>query len=215
MARIIKVTSTTASAPKIMNPAKKSAGTTNPFKYSNFEGNTLQFADVFEGFQPQKETNAMKVIATSVAGSMHKFRTNITEPVVNFVKSVYSDITGAWDYAKNTNVSDLAAVKSLNSLMTKEISIPGTRTIDKILHKPITLPKIKPIGETLNAWKESVSASWEVLNTDVTDLGKTIGTKWDTLVERVSVKKLSSETPVSELEQTWKEELVNEYKGVA
>ena len=214
MARIIKVTSTTASAPKIMNPVKKSAGTTNPFKYSNFEGNTLQFADVFEGFQPQKETNALKVIASSVAGSMNKFHSKV-ESVVNFAKRIGSEIQSAWDYAKNTNVSDLTAVKSWNSLMNKEISIPGTRTIDKLLHKPINLPKIKPIGESVNALKESISASWKVLNTDVTDLGKSIGTKWDTLVERVSVKKLSSETPVSELEKTWKEEIVHEFEGVA
>ena len=213
MARIIKVASTTASAPKIFNPAKKNAGTTNPFKYSNFEGNTLQFADVFEGFQPQKETNALKVIATSVAGSMHKFN-DAKESVVNFVKRVGSEIAGAWEYAKNTKVSDLSVVKSFNSLMKKEISIPGTRTIDKVLHKPITLPKIKPIGESVNLIKEKVSKGWEIFNTDVTDLGSVIGTKWDTLIEKAKTKKLSSETPVAELEQLWKEEAVNEVKGV-
>ena len=38
---------------KIANPFKtsRSMSTPNPFKYSNFEGNTLPFADVFEGFE--------------------------------------------------------------------------------------------------------------------------------------------------------------------
>ena len=39
---------------KIANPFKTTRKSdTNPFKYSNFEGNTLQFADVFEGFEPK------------------------------------------------------------------------------------------------------------------------------------------------------------------
>ena len=47
---------------KCANPFKTSRNsTTNPFQNVNFEGNTLQFADVFEGFQP-KNTSKLKMI---------------------------------------------------------------------------------------------------------------------------------------------------------
>ena len=55
MAKIIKVGSQSITPNKIANPFRTSRNsTTNPFKYSNFEGNTLQFADVFEGFESKK-----------------------------------------------------------------------------------------------------------------------------------------------------------------
>ena len=73
---------------KCANPFKTSRNsTTNPFQNVNFEGNTLQFADVFEGFQP-KNTSKLKMITSSVAGSMTKLRNSITEPIVNFVKRI-------------------------------------------------------------------------------------------------------------------------------
>ena len=45
---------------KIANPFKTSRNITtpNPFKYSNFEGNSLPFADVFDGFE-QKKVNKL------------------------------------------------------------------------------------------------------------------------------------------------------------
>ena len=52
MAKIIKVGSQKITPNKIANPFRTSRNsTTNPFKYSNFQGNTLPFeyADVFGG----------------------------------------------------------------------------------------------------------------------------------------------------------------------
>ena len=106
MAKIIKVAPATHT-PSVANPFRTSRNsTTNPFKYSNFEGNTLQFADVFEGFEPKK-VNKLKMIASSVAGSMNKIKSSITEPIAQFVGRVRSGISSAWDYAKNTNISDI------------------------------------------------------------------------------------------------------------
>ena len=73
---------------KLANPFKTARKSdTNPFKYSNFEGNTLQFADVFEGFEP-KQINKLKMITSSVMGSLTKVRNGITEPIVHFVNKV-------------------------------------------------------------------------------------------------------------------------------
>ena len=63
MAKIIKIGSmNTTLTSKTANLAKTSrqGNITNPFKFSNFEGNTLQFADVFEGFEPKKQ-NKLKI----------------------------------------------------------------------------------------------------------------------------------------------------------
>ena len=63
---------------KIANPFKtsRSMSTPNPCKYSNFEGNTLPFADVFEGFE-NKNVSKIRMISSSVMGSMTKFRSSI------------------------------------------------------------------------------------------------------------------------------------------
>ena len=83
MAKIIKVGSQTITPNKIANPFKTTrTSTTNPFKYNNFEGNTLQFADVFEGFKPSFKAapvNKMRMIASSVTGSMNKIKSSIPE----------------------------------------------------------------------------------------------------------------------------------------
>ena len=90
MAKIIKVASST-STPRIANQFKTSrVSTTNPFKYQNFEGNTLDvsaFADVFEHYS-RKEPHGLKLIASSIAGSMHKIKAGITEPIARFVNRV-------------------------------------------------------------------------------------------------------------------------------
>ena len=107
MAKIIKVASST-STPRIANQLKTSRNsTTNPFKYQSFEGNTLDvsaFADVFES-SAVRETSKIKLIAASVAGSINKIKSSITEPIVNFVNRVCGSISSAWDYAKNTSIS--------------------------------------------------------------------------------------------------------------
>lgn len=188
MAKIIKVASTTVT-PKVNLFRTSRNSATNPFKYSNFEGNTLQFADVFEGFEP-KNTNRIKMIAASVAGRMNKIRTGF-EPIVNFVRRVSGGISDAWTYAKNTKISDIPAVKSLN----------------EVLNRPIELKFVDDISSSISGVKAGISDRFGVLNSEITNLCNGLGDKWNTLISKIHTKKITSDMPVSELENLWKEEI--------
>ena len=194
---------------KSANPFKTSRNsTTNPFQNVNFEGNTLQFADVFEGFQP-KNTSKLKMITSSVAGSMTKLRNSITEPIVNFVKRIGEGLSNAWTYAKNKNVSDLAGVKAINDVMNTDIVDIG-----------------KGLSNSISGIGKGIS---ETLNTDVTDIGKGIGKKMSFLntdvteipvckgiAEKLSAlmskihknnNKITKDTPVEDLKAMWENEI--------
>ena len=134
MAKIIKVGSQKITPNKIANPFRTTrTSTTNPFKYNNFEGNTLQFADVFEGVKPV-QTNKMRMVASSVAGSMNKMKSSITEPIVKFVNKVRENIVA---------FNEIPAVKSFNEVMNRPIEIN------------IKMPNIKNIAvESINNIKE-------------------------------------------------------------
>lgn len=195
MAKIIKVASTTTT-PKTANLFRTSRNsTTNPFKYSNFEGNTLQFADVFEGFEP-KNTSKLKMIAASVAGTMNKIRTGF-EPIINFVNRIGSSITSAWDYAKNTNISDIIPLKSINEFM----------------NKPIEIKLINDISESISGIKTGITDRISVITDNVTNIGKDMGEKWNTLISKINTKKINSDMSVAELEELWKNELALEVGG--
>ena len=195
MAKIIKVASA-ATTPKTANLFRTSRNsTTNPFKYSNFEGNTLQFADVFEGFEP-KNTNKLKMIAASVAGTMNKIRTGF-EPIINFVNRIGSSITSAWDYAKNTNISDIIPLKSINEFM----------------NKPIEIKLINDISESISGIKTGITDRISNITDNVTNIGKDLGEKWNTLISKINTKKINSDMSVAELEELWKNELALEVGG--
>lgn len=192
MAKIIKVGSQNLT-PKIANPFKTSRNsTTNPFKYSNFEGNTLQFADVFEGFEP-KHANKLKMIASSVAGSMNKMRNSITEPIVNFVNRVREGVSSAWDYAKNTNISDVIGVRNIAGAM---------NGISQNLSQ-----KLSSLNSGASALGRGISSKMDFLNRDVMDLGKEMSAKWSALIKQHSHHINPETTSVSELEQLWKNEI--------
>lgn len=195
MAKIIKVTSTT-NTPKTANLFRTSRNsTTNPFKYSNFEGNTLQFADVFEGFEP-KQTSKLRIIAASVAGTMTKIRTGF-EPVINFVNRIGSSISSAWDYAKNTNISDVISLKPM---------------ID-FINKPIEIKLINNLSDSMSGLKTGITDRIGLLTDNVTNIGKDLGEKWNTLISKINTKKINSDMSVAELEQLWKNELALEVGG--
>ena len=170
MAKIIKVGSQnpTFTSQKIkkaspLHTHRNSNEATNPFKFTNFEGNTLQFADVFEGFKPNLKAtpaNKLRMVATSVTGSMSKIKSVIPESIVNFVRKVRSNLSMAWDYAKNTNVSDailaIPGARNLNDNIKRNVQI----TKD-ILNTPIHLPGIDGLKAHLESTKE-------ILNTPIT-----------------------------------------------
>ena len=212
MAKIIKVASST-NTPRIANHFKTSrTSTTNPFKYQNFEGNTLDisaFADVFES-SAVKESSKMKLIAASVAGSMHKMLSSITEPIVNFVNRVCESISSAWHYAANTNISDVGAIKGIGAglknvgeVMNRPINLGG---ISEFMNRPIDMPGSHAIDSALNGIKSHASA----ISGSALDLGKDISTKWNSLISKIhGSKKISANMSVSELEAMWKSEISN------
>jgi len=174
---------------KTANPFKTTRKSdTNPFRYSNFEGNTLQFADVFEGFD-SKEINfkggKQKLITSSVIGSITKWRNSITESITNFVNRVKDSITGAWDYAKNT-----------------EIKIAGIDKIHDILSYDVT----KGLSDSITGIGKRISDKISYLNKDVTEIGQDLSTTWTSLINKINIKttgheKISSDMPVATLKE--------------
>lgn len=192
MAKIIKMGSHNITPTKVANPFKTSRNsTTNPFLSNKFEGSTLVAADIFEGYKAP-ETNKLKMIASSVTGSMNKMRSKITEPIVNFVNRVRTGVSNAWDYAKNTNVSDLAGIKALSEVLNKEIEIPG----------------MKAIENHISGIKEGISSHVNLLGNNLTDLGKNISESWNGLISKIGHNhKINSDLAVADLETLWKHEI--------
>ena len=189
MAKIIKVGSQnpTFTSQKVRKNAsiqtrRNSNEATNPFKFTNFEGNTLQFADVFEGFKPNFKANKMRMVASSVAGSMHKMRTNIAEPIINFVKRVHSGLTSAWDYASTTNFT-VAMSDAANAI--KEAPVIR-QTID-VLNTPIHIPAIDGLSERMASLKGGISSRMEAISHKAVDFGNDISTRWNDLTSKISI----------------------------
>ena len=186
MAKIIKVSPAVTPKRGISQIKTSRSTTTNPFKYSNFEGNTLQFADVFDGFEP-KNVNKLKLIASSVAGSMNKLRTGITEPIKVFANKVKNGVCSAWNYATNTNFSDLPGIKGIS----EKFNAIGEGISGKI----------SGINDGIKSVGKKMYDKTEFLHTDITDIGKMMSTKWNELVEKCSISnsKISANLSVSEL----------------
>ena len=199
MAKIIKVGSQNITPNKIANPFRTSRNsTTNPFKYNNFEGTTLPFelaADVFEGFKPQS-TNKLRMIASSVTGSMTRMKNGITEPIVNFVRRVGEGLSQArdyavqaWDYAKSTPISQVPGIRHMNEAM----SNMGSKISDRIssMHDNVS---------------SRISARIESMTAGITGIGSEMRSQWDAIIAKIpSRTRYTAETPVPELESAWKE----------
>ena len=196
MAEIDKVTGFNQGQ-KIANPFKtsRSMSTPNPFKYSNFEGNTLPFADVFEGFDNENVSfkgasvgNKMRMISSSVMGSMTKFRSSITEPIVNFVNRIGAGLSNAWDYAKNTTVTD--SVKDLGKGISNKVSEMGKNISEKM--PSFNMP-------TINMPSLHISSN-------ISGIGKNLSDKWSNMISKINIPhhdKISSDMSVCELRTMW------------
>ena len=171
MAKIIKV----GSQNPMLTPSKlKKAGSiqthrnsneaTNPFKFTNFEGKTLPFeyADVFQGFK-HKSASILRIIASSVTGSMNKMRSSITEPIINFVHRVSN-----WTLARKDEL----------------MATPFMKKTNEILFTPIELPKFEGINLDISAIKERYNSS--ILNRDIVDIGRSMMEKCNSLVPSIS-----------------------------
>ena len=200
MAKIIKVGSQNITPNKIANPFRTSRNsTTNPFKYNNFEGTTLPFelaADVFEGFKPQS-TNKLRMIASSVTGSMTRMKNGITEPIVNFVKRVGSGISQAWTYAKETPFSQVYGIRHINSAVASMGSKISGKISDGI--------------SGMNSVRENISSRIGYFGKDINEVGQDIigfgrdmRAQWDSIIAKIPSKtRYTASTPVSELESAW------------
>lgn len=177
---------------KSVNPFKTSRNsTTNPFQNVSFEGNTLLSADVFEAFEPKK-VSKLKMISSSVAGSMNKIRSSITEPIVNFVNRIREGVSSAWDYAKN-----------------KEVTIPGMKAISETLNKEIKMPK--KISDSISNMNKQITDRISCFSEGISGFGNNVSERWHSLINSVhsnnEMKKISKDTPVEELEVMLKAEL--------
>lgn len=200
MAKIIKVgsqnptfTSQTKKASSIQTQ-RNSNEATNPFKFTNFEGNTLQFADVFEGFKPNfkaSPANKLRMIASSATGSMTKIKSNVLEPIKAFVNRVSDYVSGkcssVWDYAVNTNISDIPGIKQTKDFLLAERHLPAS---------------MNPITSRLSGMKEGISNRINSINDSVLNLGKDMSSAWNGLISNISFhgKQKYSEMSVAELE---------------
>ena len=182
MAKIIKVGSQNITPNKIANPFRTSRNsTTNPFKYSNFEGNTLQFADVFEGFEPKK-TNKLRMIASSAIGSMNKMKSSITEPIVNFAKRVYAGvkegIPAAWNYLANTSISDAPGLRR----------IPGIKQFDEAMSMELHLPSLSGMTGKMSEIHKGLLERSQYLNKDIKEVGRDMMHGASTIGENISLR---------------------------
>ena len=209
MAKIIQVGSQNLTPNKIANPFKTSRGSsTNPFKFNNFEGTTLPFelsADVFES----KKSSKLRMIASSVTGSMNKMRSGLSESVINFVNRIRGGLTNtcagvsnAWKYAASTNFSTamsdaVSAIKDNSQL----------QQINEVLNTPIHIPAIDALSDRMASLRGGISSRMEFLNTDVTDIGRAMADKWTVLLSKVKSNKISADTPVCELREMWIKEI--------
>lgn len=191
MAKIIKVGSQnptfTSQNANLAKTARQNH--TNPFQFSNFEGNTLQFADVFEGFKPTfkaNPANKLRMVASSVTGSMDKMKSSISESVINFVNRVRGGISNAWEFTTNKPLFYLPGEIAFKNFMTAERHLPSIN--------------LSEIGKGISSKIESVSQ-------DATNIGKDMSAKWHDLIAKINPKKYTADTPVSELEQAWRAEL--------
>ena len=217
MAKIIKVgsqnpTFTSRKASSIQTH-RNSNESTNPFKFTNFEGKTLPFecADVFESFKP-KSSNKLRIIASSVAGSMNKILSNpLAESIINFARRV----RGAWNYAFNTNFSTAMsdAARVATGAMSAVVESSLVRKTNEILNAEIPLPSLNlpalDLTSRLSGLREGISAGVDFFNTDIVDIGKGISEKVGKLAPAISfhARPKYSTMSVQELELAWNEQI--------
>lgn len=174
---------------KNANPFKTTRkSNTNPFEYKNFEGNTLQFADVFEGFNSKNisfKGNKLKMISSSVMGSMTKLHHSITEPIVNFVNKVKS----AWEYASHTNITDAAGA--------------GIKNLKEGLSNIGIVKYGKNVSEYIGGLGDKLSDRLSFLNRDIIDIGHDLTGAWTALISKASHSKIPAGLTVEEYRGLW------------
>lgn len=175
---------------KIANPFKTSrTSTTNPFKNSDFEGDisfkgsTLVSAEIFEGYV-NKKTNKLKMITSSVAGSMTKLRSFIPESITKFVNRVKTNAINLWNGTTNILNKDIVDIgKDISNSVSGSISSMGNR---------------------MSNIKQDICNKLPSFN-NVTDMSKNLFAKWTNKLNSLQRIKITKDTSVSELKEMWLE----------
>lgn len=200
---------------KIANPFKtsRSMSTPNPFKYSNFEGNTLQFADVFEGFEQKKQPSFKgKMISASVAGSMNKLKSLLPESIVNFVNRVREGFSSAM----NKELFYIPGEKTVRNIMTADIVDLGKGISNSLSDMGKDLSdKMSFLNTDIVDIGKGISSRMAFLNTDVTEIGKGLSDKWTSLISSIHHNKISKDTSVGDLKNMWLNEIALSSKEAA
>ena len=174
---------------KVANPFKTTRkSTTNPFYSINFEDNTIDpliCADVLDSFKGKE--NKLKMITSSVMGSMTRLRNSITEPITNFVNRVKEDITTTWNKAiektglKNISENLHTAGEKINSILKYDVS--------------------KGLSDSISELGKTIS---EKIN--ITGLGENLSTKWNDIIGKIHNKGIPSDLSVAEYRALWLKE---------
>ena len=177
---------------KIANPFKTTRkSTTNPFKYNDFEGNAIDpliCADVLVSFKGKE--SKLKMITSSVIGSMTRLKNSITEPIAHFVNRVREGITTTW----NTAVEKVG----LNNL--KENIHATSEKINGILSYDVG----KGISDSISGLGKTISDKISAINGDITGIGKDLSAKWNNLIGKIHTgNKISTDLSVAELKDLW------------
>ena len=178
---------------KTANPFKTTRkSNTNPFKYNDFEGNTIDpliCADVLVSFKGKE--NKLKMITSSVIGSMTKLRNSITEPIVNFVNRVKDSITTTWNNTIHTE-----GLKNI----TEKLSTTGEK-IQNILNYDVG----KGISDSITGLGKNISEKLPSID-GITGIGKDLLTKWTELIGKVHNNSIPSGLSVAEYRALWLKE---------
>ena len=181
---------------KVANPFKTTRkSSTNPFKYNDFEGNAIDpliCADVLVSFKGKE--SKLKMISSSVIGSMVKLRNSITEPIAQFVNRVKTGITSAWEYANNTKI-ELPGLKNITE---------GLHTTGEKINGILSYDVGKGISDSLSGIGKNISEHISSVTGDITGIGKDLSARWNSLIGKVQTNhKISSDLPVAELKDLW------------
>lgn len=179
---------------KTANPFKTTRkSNTNPFKYNDFEGNAIDpliCADVLVSFKGKE--SKLKMISSSVIGSMTKLRNSITEPIAQFVNRVKTHITGAIDYVHNN-----AGIKNFS----EKLHTTGEK-INSILSYDVG----KGISDCISGIGKNISEKIPSID-GITGLGKEMLAKWTEIAGKVNNKGIPSGLSVAEYEALWRKEI--------
>lgn len=169
---------------KVANPFKTTRkSSTNPFYSINFEGNTIDpliCADVLDSFKGKE--NKLKMITSSVMGSMTRLKNSITEPITHFVNRVKEgwnvavEKIGLKDFAENIHTTG----EKINEILSYDIG--------------------KGITDSLATIKKGIT---DTLSYDITGLGKDLSTKWTAIVGKIHQDKIPSGLSVAEYRSLW------------